>query len=489
MDVTPAHKYDLIVVGCGPAGEKGAAQAAYFGKKVAVVEKDSYLGGAATSTAIPTKTLRETSLTLSGIRARRLHGIDFSLRRQITVQQLLHHEEAVKDLERRRIAENMLRHNVAIFRGIGSFENRNTLKVTSHNKDPEFLEGDVILVTTGSSPHWPNDFRRSRHIYDSDTIFLIKDLPKNIVIVGGGVVGCEYACTFAALGIEVVLLHNRDMLLPFLDRDTSLALENSMLKMGIKLIMSTSVKKCSSTTKGVVIELTTGEVIKAEIVMLATGRTSNTKELNLETAGIMLDRQGFLVVNESYQVVNPQTREPVPGIYAAGDVIGPPALASTSMEQARFAIIKAFNLDLYKEHVAPILSYGIYTIPECSGVGRTEKQCLSEGIDYVVGKARYNQNARGMITGDHNGFVKLLFQFNDALMSPMKLLGAHIIGENATELVHTGLVALMTGASNDLFINTCFNYPTLSEMYKYATYDAMGARAKRLQSDLPDLLK
>jgi NAD(P) transhydrogenase len=483
MKITPTHKYDLIVVGCGPAGEKGAAQAAYFGKKTALVERDYHLGGAATSTAIPIKTVRETSLALSGIRSRRLYGVDLSLRRKATVQDLLHHEKAVKDIERRRVEENMHRHNVDIFRGIGSFEDRNTIKVTSHDKEPEYLKGDVILIATGSFPRWPDDFPRSRHTYDSDTIFLIKDLPKNIVIVGGGIVGCEYACTFAALGVEVVLLHSRDTVLPFLDRDTSLTLENSLSKMGINLKKPTSVKKCTSTTKGVVIELNTGEVIKGDIVMLAAGRTSTTKELNLEAAGIVLDRQGVIVVNDCYQVVNPETREPVPSIFAAGDVIGPPALASTSMEQARFAIIKAFNLEPYKEHVAPILSYGIYTIPECSGAGRTEEQCRNEGIDYVVGKVSYNQNARGMITGDHGGFFKLLFQFNHDPRSPMKLLGVHIIGENATELIHTGLVALMMGASNDLFINTCFNYPTLSELYKYATYDAMGRRAKLLKSN------
>jgi NAD(P) transhydrogenase len=306
-----------------------------------------------------------------------------------------------------------------------------------------------------------------------------------MIIVGGGVVGCEYSCVFAMLGIEVFLLQSRDILLPFLDRDVSLALQNSMSRMGIALKMPVTVRLCTARTKGVVVELGSGEVIKADTVMLATGRTSNTTELNLEHVGITLGRHGFLVVNDNYQVLHPETHEPVSGIYAAGDVIGPPALASTSMEQARFAIINAFNLEPYKKHVAPVLPYGVYTIPECSGVGKTEEQCVSEGIDYVVGKASYNQNARGMITGDHDGFLKLLFKFNDDLSIPMKLLGVHVIGETATELIHTGLSALMMGASSDLFINTCFNYPTLTELYKYATYDAMGRRAKRLNSDQP----
>lgn len=304
-----------------------------------------------------------------------------------------------------------------------------------------------------------------------------------MAIIGGGVIGCEYACTFAALGIEVFLFHSRDILLPFLDHDVSVALENSMSKMSINLKMPVTVKKCTARAKGVVIEVDSGEIIKTDTVMLATGRTSNTNELNLETAGIVPGKRGLLVVNENYQVMNPETHEPVPGIYAAGDVIGPPALASTSMEQARFATIKAFNLDPYKDHVAPILPFGIYTIPECSGVGKTEEQCVSEGIDCITGRASYNKNARGMITGDHDGFLKLHFQFSDDPQVSMKLLGVHMIGENATELIHTGLVALMMGASHELFINTCFNYPTLSELYKYATYDALGKRAKRLNPD------
>lgn len=477
------QEYDFIVIGSGPAGEKGAAQAAYFGKKVAMVERDSYLGGAAANTTIPSKTLRETSLALSGIRSRRLHGVDLSLRRRATVQDFLLHEEVMKDIERKRVAENMLRHNVDIYQGIGSFEDGHTVKVTSRGKAPVFLRGEVVLIATGSSPRWPDDYPRSHNIFDADSILTIKELPKSMAIIGGGVIGCEYACTFAALGIEVFLFHSRDILLPFLDHDVSVALENSMSKMSINLKMPVTVKKCTARAKGVVIEVDSGEIIKTDTVMLATGRTSNTNELNLETAGIVPGKRGLLVVNENYQVMNPETHEPVPGIYAAGDVIGPPALASTSMEQARFATIKAFNLDPYKDHVAPILPFGIYTIPECSGVGKTEEQCVSEGIDCITGRASYNKNARGMITGDHDGFLKLHFQFSDDPQVSMKLLGVHMIGENATELIHTGLVALMMGASHELFINTCFNYPTLSELYKYATYDALGKRAKRLNPD------
>ena len=477
------RKYDLVVIGSGPAGEKGAAQAAYFGKKVAVVECDYYLGGAAAGTTIPSKTLRETALALSGLRARRLYGVDLSLKRRATTQDFLHHEEAVKEAERTRVTYNLARHNVDVFKGVGSFMDRRTIKVEVRGGAPEFLEGEVILVATGSSPRRPDNFPHGDFIYDSNTILQIKEMPMNIVVVGGGVIGCEYACIFAPLGVDVSLVHNEEILLPFLDHDISLALENSMLKMGIKLLKPERVEYCTAEQNGLLLKVTSGQLVKTEVVMLATGRESNTSELNLQAAGIVPGKHGLLMVNEDYQVVHTDTQEPVPGIFAAGDVIGAPALASTSMEQARFAMVKAFNLEPYKAHVAPILSVGIYTIPECAGVGKTELVCQNQKIDYVVGKANYNQNARGMIIGDQDGFLKLVYEFSGDAKRPMKLLGVHIIGEIASELIHMGVTALTTGATQDLFINSCFNYPTLGELYKYATYDAMGNRDKRLRAN------
>jgi len=472
-----------VVLGSGPAGEKGAAQAAYFGKNVAMVERDLYLGGAAAGTTIPSKTLRETSLILSGIRARRLHGVDLSLKRQATARDFLHHERVVKNAERTRVMNNMLLHNVDVFKGMGSFVDKQTIKVEARDNAPKFIRGNIILIATGSNPRCPNNIPKDPRIYDSDSILQIKSIPKNMVVVGGGVIGCEYACTFAALGVDVSLIHNKEILLPFMDRDISFALENSMSKMGIKLLKPESVESCTIKVNGLEIKLSSGKVSKYEAVMLATGRTSNTGKLNLEVAGITPGKYGLLAVDQNYQVIHPETKKPVPGIYAAGDVIGRPALASTSMEQARFAMIKAFNLEPYKEHVAPILPIGIYTIPECSMAGKTEEECRKEKIDYVVGKAAYNQNARGMIIGDCDGFLKLIFEFNNDLSRPMKLLGVHVIGEIASELIHIGVSALIMGAGSNLFIDACFNYPTLGELYKYATYDAMGNRVKRLESE------
>jgi NAD(P) transhydrogenase len=474
-------KYDLIVIGSGPAGEKGAAQASYFGKKVALIESDDYLGGAAASTTIPSKTLRETSLALSGIRARRLHGVDLSLKRQATVQDFLHHERFVKNAERTRVMKNMGKHNIDLFKGVGSFVDKRIIKVESEDDFTEFLKGDIILIATGSSPRRPENIPNDKRIYDSDSIMKIKRIPKDMIIVGGGVIGCEYACIFAELGVKVYLIHNKDILLPFLDRDISVALRNSMSNLNIKMFMPESLESCKVKVDNLEIKLNSGTVIRSEVVMLATGRSSNTMLLNLEAAGISPGKYGLLVVNENYQVIHPKTKKPILGIYAAGDVIGAPALASTSMEQARYAMIKAFNLEPYKEHVAPILPVGIYTIPECSMAGLTEEECKYKKIDYVVGKAAYKNNARGMIIGDYDGFIKLIFEFNDKLSSPMKLLGVHVIGEMASELIHIGVSALIMGVSSNLFIETCYNYPTLGELYKYATYDAMGNRAKRLR--------
>lgn len=482
IEKKPLFNYDLVVIGSGPAGEKGAAQAAYFGKKVALIERDDYLGGAAAKTTIPSKTLRETSLALSGIRMRRLHGIDLSLKRKATVQDFLHHERMVKDAERKRAMNNMMRHNIDVYKGKGSFVDNRIIKVESAKDPPKYLKGEVILIATGSNPRRPDNFPKDNRIYDSDSILEIKQIPKNMVVVGGGVIGCEYACIFSELGVEVTLVHNKNIFLPFMDHDISLALEKSMFRMGIKLIMEDSVESCKIKTDLLVIKLKSGKIFKTEAVMLATGRSCNTEELNLEAAGITPGKYGLLVVNQNYQVVHPDTKKQIAGIFAAGDVIGTPGLASTSMEQARFAMIKSFDLKPYKKHVAPILPFGIYTIPECSMAGKTEKECRTENIEYIVGKAFYKQNARGMIIGDLDGFLKLIFEFNNDINKPMKLLGIHVIGEIASELIHIGVSSLIMEASSNLFIDTCFNYPTLGELYKYATYDAMGKRARRLKS-------
>lgn len=460
-----AHEYDLVVIGSGPAGEKGAAQAAYFGKRVALIEKETVLGGAAANTGtLPSKTLRETALYLSGFRQRGLYGVDFSLKREARVQDFMFRERLVKDHERDRIARNLHRHKVELFRGEASMVDAHTVAVKPKGTPAVHLSAQVVLIATGSSPFRPSVFPFfDADVYDSDTILNLSQLPASMAVIGGGVIGCEYACMFAAIGVKVTLIEGRDALMSFLDGEMSRTLRERMEAMGIVMKMPDSVESVAVEPSTLVLGLKSGQAFSAECILVAAGRSGNTEGLNLEALGIQVGKRGHVEVNEHYQTA-------VPHIYAAGDVIGFPALASTSMEQARIAMVHAFQLQ-YKTALAPILPYGIYTIPELSMAGETEESLQQKKIDYVVGRATYANNARGQIIGDGGGLLKLLFRRED-----MRLLGVHMIGEQATELVHIGLTALMTQATAELFIQTCYNYPTLSETYKYATYDALGRR-------------
>jgi NAD(P) transhydrogenase len=455
--------YDLVVIGSGPAGEKGAAQAAYFGKKVALVDREAALGGAAANTGtLPSKTLRETSLTLSGFRARGLYGVDLSLRREATVRDLMHHERMVVEHERERITGNLRRHQVTCYRGVAAFVDPHTVEVTPRGGFPVRLRGEVVLIATGSSPRRAAEYPfHDPRVYDSDTILQLLEIPRTLVVIGGGVIGSEYACTFAALGAEVSVVERRAALLPFLDREIVAALERGMAKLGVRLLKPERVTRCVPKPEGIEVGLASGGRLVADSILVSAGRVSNVEELDLEAAGVRTGEHGAILVDENF-------RTTTPNIYAAGDVIGFPALASTSMEQARLAIVHAFDLE-YKQGLAPVLPFGVYTIPEVSMAGETEETLQAREIDYVVGRAWYRQNARGLIIGDGEGMLKLLFARDD-----LKLLGVHVVGELATELVHIGLMGLLAGATNDLFIQACFNYPTLSEAYKYATYDAMG---------------
>ncbi len=459
--------YDLIVIGSGPAGEKGAAQAAYFGKRVALIEREPVLGGAAANTGtLPSKTLRETALYLSGFRQRGLYGVNMSLKDKVTARDFLFRERQVQHTEHMRIIANLKRHHVALYNGHASFTDPHTLRLENRGAATATLTGDVVLIATGSHPFRPPVFPfHDARVYDSDTILMLHDIPREMLVVGGGVIGCEYACMFAALGIRVTLLEGRDRLLAFLDPEVSLLLTRSMIEMGIDVRFNEQVAAVAITPTHLVATLVSGGTVAVDTLLVAAGRSGNTDSLNLPAAGLAVGKRGLLDVNGHYQTA-------VPHLYAAGDVIGFPALAATSMEQARVAMVHAFDLK-YKTRVAPILPYGIYTIPECSMAGDTEESLAKRGVAYVAGTARYDANARGQIIGAKNGFLKLLFATDT-----MKLLGVHVIGEQASEVVHIGLVALHAGASADLFIETCFNYPTLGELYKYATYDALGRRAK-----------
>jgi NAD(P) transhydrogenase len=454
--------FDLLVIGCGPAGEKAGAQAAYFGKRVAVVERAEHTGGSCINTGtVPSKTLRESALYFSGLKQRGLYGIDYSLKENLTVHDFMHHEREVVDMERRRILKNLALHGIELVHGQAAFQDPHTV-VVSGPDGTRTLRGDYILICTGSKPHRPSEIAFDDiHTFDSDTFLQMDRIPKSLAVIGGGVIGCEYASIFMALGVSVTLVDGRDCLLPFLDAEISECLRERLAALGMQFWFNERPVKVENFSSGSRLTMKSGRVLETEAALFAAGRRAAVDGLELQNAGLSINDRGYIPVDEHY-------RTSVHNIYAAGDVIGFPALASTSMEQGRVAACHAFGLK-YKERVASLLPMGIYTIPETSSAGETESSCKEKNIDYVVGRANYANNARGHIAGDTSGMLKLIFARADK-----KLLGVSIIGENATELIHIGMMVLDNGLTIDEFIEQVFNYPTLSEAYKYAAYDCLG---------------
>lgn len=460
--MSPIESYDLLVLGCGPAGEKAGAQAAYFGKRVAVIDRAEFVGGSCINTGtVPSKTLRESALYFSGLKQRGLYGIDYSLKENLTVHDFMHHEREVVEMERKRILKNLEQHGIELLRGEACFEDPHTIAV-SGKAGLRQLRGEVILIATGSKPHRPAEIAFDDvHTFDSDTFLQMDRIPKSLAVIGGGVIGCEYASIFRALGVDVTLVDGRDRLLPFLDLEIANRLRDRFVEMGMHLWFNERPLKVENGATGARLQMKSGKVLETEAALFAAGRRACVEGLALEKAGLGINAKGYLGVDENY-------RTTAGHIYAAGDVIGFPALASTSMEQGRVAVCHAFGLK-YKQRVASLLPMGIYTIPEISAAGETEESCKEKGIDYCVGRALYENNARGHITGDTAGMLKLIFSPTDR-----KLLGLSMIGESSTELVHIGMMVLDNGLTIDEFIEQVFNYPTLSETYKYAAYDGLG---------------
>jgi NAD(P) transhydrogenase len=454
-----AQQVDLVVIGGGPAGICAANTAGLFGKSVALVEKLPAVGGAGINTGtIPSKALRETALVLSGVRSRALFGVDISIRREATIMDFMGHMKNVAAQERRRREEQLRSNRVQIFQGAARFVDPNTVQVA-----PDiFLRGERILIATGSSPVRPPEFPFEHpRVHDSDEILEIGLLPKTLAVIGAGVIGAEYACTFAALGVQVHLIDGRDALFGFLDREISQSIERAMVEAGVRFVWREKVTRCEAPPSGdVTLTLTSGATLAVNDVLVAAGRQSNTADLNLGAAGLTPGKRGLIAADA-------QGRTEVRHIFAAGDVIGAPALAATGMEQARLAACAAFDIR-QKEAAAPVLPTGIYTIPEASMAGETEESLKEKNIPYVVGRARYADNPRGQIIGDEHGLLKLIFRRED-----MRLLGVHVVGEQATEVVHIGLIAMVAGVGASVFNRVCFNYPTLGELYKMATYEAI----------------
>ena len=468
----PPKEFDLIVIGAGPGGVAAADTAALLGKRVALVERTVTIGGAAVNTGtIPSKTLRETALAISGVKARALMGVEVSMRREAKVEDLLRHERVVTASESHQMRTLLDRYGVTVYRGTGKFVDQNTVRVT-HPSPPggcTDLWASKIIVAIGSTPVRPAVFPfENPRIHDSDELLYITTIPRSLAVIGAGVIGSEYACMFAALGVRVHLIDGRDTLLPFLDADLSEALKDAMERQGIVFWWKDQVEACKAPRTGEIeLRLKSGNELAVDHVLVCAGRTSGAAALAPEVAGFGLTPRGLIPVDEHFRTTNPN-------IYAVGDVIGFPALASTSAEQGRVAACHAFGSHA-KEALAQYLPAGIYTIPEVSSVGLTEAQAREKGIPIVIGRADYDQNPRGKIIGDKLGFLKLVFARED-----LKLLGVHVIGEQASELVHIGLIAMMTGGDANLFLGTCFNYPTLGDLYKLATHDAILKRNELL---------
>ena len=457
---SPVTSYDLVVIGAGPAGEKAAAQAAYFGKRVAIVERAQVPGGTpATTGGIPTKTIREAALYLTGFRRREIYGVGLDLPPEISLERIRDRAADVVRLTIDTVRQNLERHGIELIRGDARLGPGGSVVVRGEGE--RALQGEIVLIATGSRPFRPAAVPfDDPGVDDSESILEVDRIPRSLVVVGGGPVGCEYASLLAALGVEVTLVDSGPRLLPFMDEEISSALAEAFAAIGVRLVLGRGTSTIGRRDEELTVTLADGEILRPERVLFAAGRAGNTDELGLPEAGIECDMRGRIVVDEHY-------RTSVDGIYAAGDVIGPPALASVSMEQGRVAICHAFSIP-FKESVDPTPPYGVYSIPEVAMVGMTEQAATSADIDHEVGKSWFAQNARARVAGTTEGLVKLVFRRDDRT-----LLGCHIMGDIASELVHLPQAVLHTGGTIDRFIHTTFNVPTYSEAFKYAAYDGL----------------
>ncbi len=458
-------EYDLIVIGSGPAGEKAAVKAAYFGHTVALIEKEENFGGAGVqSGTMPSKTLKETALYLSGIYQKGIFGVDKDLGRTTGVHDFMYRKNVVTEDMGLTVRQNMLRHQVDIFSGTASFLDEHRIKISGALE--EIIYGKYILIATGSYPYQPASIPFDKlRVHDSDTILEIKHFPKSLCVLGAGVIGCEYATIFAAMGVKTFIVNDRDKILGFLDSELADALVTQMKKNGVTILFNNSVTGFhvpENPEEQLHLSLSSGEVLHVDMFLFAAGRSGNTKHLNCEKAGVVIGDRETIVVNEKFQTN-------IPHIYAVGDVIGFPALASTSMDQGRIAVAHIFNTgDL--ESLTDVFPYGIYTVPEVSMVGITEEQALKRGMSYSTGYSFYRDIARGKIMGyKDNGFLKIVFEKERKIIR-----GVHLMGNIATELIHYGMTLVKDEKTLDEVIATVFNYPTLHDLYKYACYDGLG---------------
>ncbi len=461
-------EFELVVIGSGPAGEKAAVKAAYFGHSVALVERRTVYGGAGIHTGtLPSKTLKETALFLSGRRDKGLYGVERKLEHEASAKDFLFRKDLVTESMNNEVLENIKLHGVEIFHGDGSFEDAHTIRVSDEGKE-EFIRGEKIIIATGSYPVNPKEIPFDhKRVCDSDTILNIERFPRSICVIGAGVIGCEYATIFGTMGSKAYLVNRSDKILPFLDEDVSHALLQEMEAEGIDLLFKSSIKEVKVPPNDedlIDIIMEDGTKLNVDMILYAAGRSGNVSTLNLEKVGIKLGKRETIEVNEHYQTN-------LPHVYAVGDVIGFPALASTSMDQGRAAVGHAFQTHDV-EKIAKVLPFGIYTIPEVSVVGYTEQEARDKGLDFLTGRSDYKDRARGQIMGIKSGFLKVVFTREDLVIH-----GVSIFGPLATELIHYGMLLVQRGETLMSVVSEVFNYPTLHDLYKYACYDGLSAVA------------
>jgi NAD(P) transhydrogenase len=455
-----SYHCDLLVIGSGPAGQKAAIQAAKLRRKVILVEAARSLGGVCVNSGtIPSKTIREAILYLTGLNQRVIYGQGYRLRDEISVDDIRERTVQVVERERSVVRDQLVRNHVGIVEGFARLTDAHTISVDDGSSGERRLSAEAIILATGSAPaEVPGVEFNDETIFDPDGILRIRDIPDSLVVVGAGVIGIEYASMFAALGSKVTVVDARPTMLDFCDPEITDALRYHLRDLGVIFRFGEVVTAVKGAKDGTITELASGKQIAADAVFYSAGRVGATAGLGLENLGLEVDERGRLAVGEHY-------RTSVPNIYAVGDVIGFPSLASTSAEQGRLAACAACGESAHTMN--PLLPFGVYAIPEISFVGRTEPELTAEAVPYEVGVAHYRELARGQILGEAHGMLKLL-------VSPVDhtLLGVHAIGTQATEVVHVGQAVMGLGGTVDFLVDTVFNYPTLAEAYKVAALNA-----------------
>ncbi|MFF1386796.1 MULTISPECIES: Si-specific NAD(P)(+) transhydrogenase [Rhodococcus] len=460
--MTDPMEYDLVVIGSGPGGQKAAIAAAKLGKRVAMVEKGNMLGGVCVNTGtIPSKTLREAVLYLTGMNQRELYGASYRVKENITPADLLARTQHVITKEIEVVRSQLLRNRVELLVGVGSFVDEHTILVEDASRgDKMTITAKFVVIATGTLPARPAGVSFDSHrVLDSDGILDLTSIPTTMVVVGAGVIGIEYASMFAALGTKVTVVEKRTSMLDFCDPEVIESLRFHLRDLAVTFRFGEEVTAVDVGANGTLTTLRSGKQIPTETVMYSAGRQGLTAPLALENAGLEADERGRIYVDDNF-------RTKVEHIYAVGDVIGFPALAATSMDQGRLAAYHAFDEPGAK--LMDLQPIGIYSIPEVSYVGATEVDLTKESVPYEVGVSRYRELARGQIAGDTYGMLKILVSTDD-----LKLLGVHIFGSGATDLVHIGQAVMGCGGTVEYLVDAVFNYPTLSEAYKVAALDVM----------------